>query len=540
MTPFDPNDLDKELPVLKNSSDIEQFLAQHQTPSDGAPLVMRLGEFKKMYEVYEKRLLEAGAQKWFVANTPYSIDNCPKHKAFFAAGAKYPERVFLAGNRSGKTVSGALELAHHLTGIYPDWWEGRRFDHPIEAWAAGQTGQTTRDTVQKELLGSLGRVGTGTIPKACIISASPKNGISGAVDIVRVRHVSGGVSVLGFKSYDQDIKAFYGTAKHVIWLDEECPPLVYNECLVRTMTTAGIIYVTFTPLHGITQFIVDFCRNATYLEGATAISVPAEEDLDGNLTEDHAESYVSGRAVVQAGWDHAPWLDEDVKQRMENNTPMHLRAARRHGTPSIGAGNVYPLSLEDIVINDFEIPASWPRLYGLDVGWNKTAACWVAVNPQDRTIYVYSEHYSGKAEPEIHAASIKSRGEGIPGAIDPAARGRAQKDGLRLIDEYKRLGLRIQPADNSVEAGVTAVWSGLSTGKIKIFKSLVNLQREYLVYKRDLNGKIVKENDHLMDAFRYAILNINMAKTVNARGQSISSTGLTTGAPGLGGIKYDF
>src|SRR4051812_17459093 len=77
----------------------------------------------------------------------------PKQKAFHDAGATYRERLFLAGNRCGKTQAGAYEMAMHLTGMYPQWWEGKRFDKPVRAWAAGVTGESTRDVVQEKLFG---------------------------------------------------------------------------------------------------------------------------------------------------------------------------------------------------------------------------------------------------------------------------------------------------------------------------------------------------------------------------------------------------
>lgn len=533
MTPIDLGDVTKYFGSQDIVGDLEDMARkERESPAAKAGLARSIQETIKLLEVIEKKRTESGTSKWFVPGTPFEIYNCPRHEAFFKAGAEYAERLFMAGNRCGKTVSGALEAAYHATGDYPDWWEGKRFENPTHGWAAGQTAQTTRDTVQKELLGPPGRLGTGTIPKDKIISVTTKQGVAGAIDLVQIRHSSGGISTIGFKSYDQDIKAFYGTAKDWVWLDEECPELIYNECLIRTMTTNGIVFVTFTPLHGITSFIVNFCKYANFIAGAKPVTVVATGTDKEEQEEDTART-IANRAVIQAGWDHAPWLDEDAKVRLEANTPPHLREARRNGTPSIGAGNVYPLAIEQCLVDDFAIPEHWPRLYALDVGWNRTAAVWGAVNPNTKEIFVYSEHYLGREEPEIHAAAVMSRGANIPGLIDPAARGRSQVDGRKLIQVYRQLGLKVVEADNAVEGGIQAVWSALSTGKLKIFKSLVNLQKEYLVYRRDLNGKIVKENDHLMDALRYLVVGIHRAQSPVKLNRY--------GGTGVGaGIRYDF
>ena len=183
----------------------------------------------------------------------------PKHCQFFALGAEERERGFMAANRVGKTVVGAYELTCHLTGTYPHWWEGRRFDVPIDAWASGDTSETTRDIVQKELMGPLSQLGTGMIPLREIIGEpSKRSGVSGAMDTARIKHISGGTSHLGFKSYDQRRARFQGTGKHVIWLDEEPPMDVYSECLLRTMTTDGIIMLTFTPLLGLSDVALKY------------------------------------------------------------------------------------------------------------------------------------------------------------------------------------------------------------------------------------------------------------------------------------------
>lgn len=183
-----------------------------------------------------------------------------KHLEFFAAGSRHRERCMLAANRVGKTWGvGGYETTLHLTGRYPEWWMGRRFTEPVDWWAAGDTGETTRDIVQAALLGPVGELGVGLVPGNLIVGEpSKRSGITGAVDIARVRHTSGGVSLIGFKSYDQGRKKFQGTAKDGIWLDEEPPLDVYTECLTRTMTTDGMVLCTFTPLNGVTEVTMRF------------------------------------------------------------------------------------------------------------------------------------------------------------------------------------------------------------------------------------------------------------------------------------------
>lgn len=192
-----------------------------------------------------------------------------RHLEFFRAGEKYRERCFMAGNRVGKTVAGSYEITCHLTGEYPDWWEGRRFNGPIKAWAAGKTNETTRDIIQAELLGNITFSGqrklvdgTGLVPKDRL-SQDPghlswKAGVADLVDMVKVRHKTGGLSELGLKSYQQGRGSFEGTARHVIWFDEEPPMDVYGEALIRTATTRGLIMLTFTPLEGMSEVVQEF------------------------------------------------------------------------------------------------------------------------------------------------------------------------------------------------------------------------------------------------------------------------------------------
>lgn len=212
------------------------------------------------------------------------------------------------------------------------------------------------------------------------------------------------------------------------------------------------------------------------------------------------------RYVVTATWDDVPHLSEATKRELWASIPPWQRDARAKGIPALGAGAIYPVPEEEIVIPDFAIPPHWPRAYGLDVGWRVTGAVWGAWDREANTGYIYAEHRRGEAEPTIHAAAIRGRGVWIPGVVDPAARGRAQKDGAQLLEVYKGLGLDLEPAQNAVEAGIYAVWTLLSAGRLKIFRSCQALLAEMRLYRRDENGRVVKDNDHLCDALRYWVL----------------------------------
>ena len=221
------------------------------------------------YALYpdETRTWDGATNKEFAEGaTIYARRLYPKHLEFFKAGAEYRQRCFMAANRVSKTLGGgAYEVTCHLTGLYPHWWEGRRFSHATRVWAAGKTNETTRDIVQATLLGSVkfngprkSVSGTGAIPGDLLADPSWKQGVQDLVDTIRVRHVSGDWSLLGLKSYQQGRGSFEGTAQHVIWEDEEPPMDIHGECLIRTATTDGIVLLTFTPLDGLTEVALGF------------------------------------------------------------------------------------------------------------------------------------------------------------------------------------------------------------------------------------------------------------------------------------------
>lgn len=171
----------------------------------------------------------------------------------------------MAGNQLGKTWAGAFEWAMHLTGRYPDWWKGRVFNEPGRYWAAGKTGESTRDTVQKLLVGppeSERDWGTGAIPHSALADVQRGRGIPNGLDSLTAKHVSGGVSTLLFKSYEKGREKWQGDTLHGVWFDEEPPADIYSEGLTRTNATNGIAMITFTPLLGMSDVVSLFLNDA--------------------------------------------------------------------------------------------------------------------------------------------------------------------------------------------------------------------------------------------------------------------------------------
>jgi hypothetical protein len=212
------------------------------------------------------------------------------------------------------------------------------------------------------------------------------------------------------------------------------------------------------------------------------------------------------KAVIFQSWDETPHLSAEAKDALLQSYSPHERDARTKGIPQLGSGAIYPVPESEIVCKPFDVPAYWPRGYGMDVGWNRTAAVWGAHDRDSDIVYLYSEYYRAHAEPSVHADAIRARGEWIPGFIDPASRGRGQKDGEQLLMNYIDLGLRLMIAQNGVEAGLMEVLQRLSSGRLKIFETLQNYLTEYRLYRRNEKGLVVKERDHLMDSKRYLIV----------------------------------
>jgi phage terminase large subunit-like protein len=418
----------------------------------------------------------------------------PKQLDFHTAGAKHRERLLMTANRFGKTVCGAAEMAFHLTGQYPAWWEGKCFDTPVRAWAAGVTGETTRDVVQEKLIGPPFRSnewGTGLIPKAALGNIAIARGIPGAIDTVGVKHVSGGMSSLQFKSYEKGREKWQGAALEVIWFDEECDEGIYSEGLTRTNETGGVVFVTFTPLLGMSEVVRRF------------------------LNEKHPD-----RAVITATVDDAPHFSpEDIKRITDSYQP-HEREARLKGVPVLGSGRIFPVAEELIACDAIEIiPRHWPRIGAMDFGWDHPfAAVELAWDRDTDTVYVTKAYRIREATPVIHAAALKPWGNFLQWAWPRDGRRETLEGaGIALAEQYRAQGLNMlsvhaqfEDGSVSVEAGLLKLLTRMEGGKFKVFRHLNDWFEEFRLYHRK-DGKVVKEMDDLMSATRYGEMMLRYA-----------------------------
>jgi phage terminase large subunit-like protein len=414
----------------------------------------------------------------------------PKQKEFHAAGATSRERLFMAGNQLGKTIAGGFEAAMHATGIYPDWWKGKRFDKPTVGWAAGVTGESTRDNPQRILMGRVGHYGTGAIPGDLIADKSAARGIADALDLVKVKHVSGGTSLIGFKSYEKGREKWQGETLDWVWFDEEPPQDIYTEGLTRTNATGGMVFMTFTPLLGMSDVVMSF--------------------LGKDKTED--------RHVTNMTIDDALHYTPEQREKIVASYPPHEREARAKGIPTLGSGRIFPVSEESIAVDEFEIPKRWRWIAGLDFGWDHPfAAVKLAYDADADTVYVTATYRQSQASAAIHAAALRPWGTWLPFAWPHDGLQHDKGSGEQLAAQYRTQGLNLtreratfEDGTFGVEAGIADMLVRMQTGRWKVFRHLSDWFEEFRLYHRE-EGKIVKERDDLISASRYGLMMLRLA-----------------------------
>jgi phage terminase large subunit-like protein len=410
-----------------------------------------------------------------------------KQLEFHGAGILAKQRMFLAANRSGKTFCGCYEVACHLTGRYPLWWNGYRYKRGIKVWVLSKTSSVVRDTLQRYFFDGFSTISL--VDRSLVRRIERRSGVSGAYDRVFVGHISGGESCIEFKSYDQGRDSLQSMTVDVVLMDEEPVDYgVYTECLTRLMGTSeyhhGMMLLTMTPLHGYTDLVRGF--------------------LDIGQGE-----VVDGRWWCGATWEDNPHLSEVDKKELIKSYRVHEIEARTMGVPSLGSGMVYPISEGMVLCDPFEIPDYWPRVYGLDFGWTApTAALFGAHDRDNDVIYFYAEYAIPELTPQVHAVNLLRMGaDVIPGVYDPAGLQSGIRDGEKLAVVYRDVGLRLlSKADNAKEAGIARVLTRMQNGQLKIFRTLGKALTELRMYARDEEGIVRKGNDHLMDCMRYVVM----------------------------------
>lgn len=417
------------------------------------------------------------------------------------------QRVLMAGNGTGKTVSGGFETAMHLTGRYPDWYKGHRFTGPITAMIGGNTNEAVRDINQKTLFGDPNEpaaLGSGTVPADTIGKRTNKPGVPNAFDTVLVKHVSGGWSKAMFRAYEQGPKKHMGHRIHLGWLDEEPPQEIWSQYLRATISMNGILYITFTPESGLTEVVNAFMNNIS-----------------------------DGQALIQASWDDADHLVKDgelteAAKQLEAGFPPHEREMRRRGVPSFGAGLIFPFT--DLEVEPFEIPKHWPQIIGIDFGYNHPfGAVKLAWDRDADVVYVTADYRESGKTPPIHAAAVLPWGKWIPVAWPHDGLNTEKGTGDELRTAYQKEGLNLLPnkatnppdpaqgqkegeGGNSTEAAILAMYERMESGRWKVFKTCRYWLEEQRTYHRDEQARVVKLRDDTISASRYAHMMLRHAR----------------------------
>jgi phage terminase large subunit-like protein len=432
----------------------------------------------------------------------------PKQREFHRLGADNRERGLIAANRVGKSECAAAETAMHLTGEYPSWWDGYRFAKPITAWAAGGDGELTRDVIQQKLCGKPGVIeefGTGYIPRYNFIDRpSLARGTTDLYDTVHVRHKSGGVSALTFKTYGEGRAGFQATTLDWIWLDEEPDDSIYSEGLTRLATTQGLSVLTCTPLKGRTSLI----KRIKY-------------------------DFAPGRAFVNMGIFDAGHFTKEQAEAEIARYPEHERDARAYGVEQLGEGRVFLTDdrLFAVPRPDF-IPPAWAKLGAVDFGGagsgsHPFAYVLIAWDRDFDVIYLLQAIKLQGMTMLQHIPKIRQIAANVPVAWPHDGN---EKDrggsGLSIAQQYKNpmpgmLGLNMLPTHAtwpeggfSTEAAVSELDDRTKTGRFLVCEDLGDFFDEYRQYHRE-KGLLVKIQDDILSAVFKALMMKRFARVVS-------------------------
>jgi phage terminase large subunit-like protein len=414
---------------------------------------------------------------------------------FFSAGARHHQRLIRGGNQTGKSFPCAYEAGLHMTGAYPRWWTGRRFNKPTRGWIVGPERTLVRDGPQKKLTAMQGEFGSGTIPLAAFVGKPIMvPGGTGSIDTISVAHETDGardgVSTATFKSFEQGAEKMQSESVDWIWVDERCSEEIYSELIARTTATDGIVFLSYTPLKG-----------------------------GGELTYRFLNEYSPDRIDIRIDATDARHISPQRRAELEESYLPHEREARIHGIPQLGIARVFPFPIESLMrpVNPETDIKSWAKwVVGCDFGYGHPfAAALCAWVPEIDEFFVVDGFKMERSEALYHVKRIAGmcRGLRIPVAWPHDDLTHEKGSGIALADVYRRCGAPMlgKHAENKgggyyTEPAIEEMIGYMKRGAFIIANHMTELAEEILSYHRDEDYKIVKLRDDLLAAVRYAFM----------------------------------
>lgn len=406
-------------------------------------------------------------------------------------------RLYIGGNRSGKTVGGITEDVFRLRGDHPY----QRVPKPPIKGRIVTVSYT--EGIKLIILPELAK----WLPPSDLVNGSWEDSYN-AND--RMLTLANG-STCELMSYDQKLEKFAGTARHFVHFDEEPPKDIFDECKMRTMDTGGPWYITMTPVEGMTWVYDD-----VYLKGL---------DPNTNIT------------VISIDTAENPYISQaQMDEVLEGLDENELKARKRGEFVQLGGlafkkFNVNVHVIPSLKLNHLERIMNWTQYASLDHGLNNpTAWLWHAVSPVG-SIVTFDELYENERSVDSFAVEIHAR-QAFPGRRapdiyvgDPAIAQRtavsATKDSIQIA--YMKQGIPILLGNNDQKIGVEKMnrWLGdpsnpkefpirwvITDNCINLIRQLQRLRWKIFETpkkRRDNNVReeLHKKDDHATDSARY-------------------------------------
>lgn len=403
-------------------------------------------------------------------------------REFFLAST--PVVAAFAGNRFGKTTSLVVRTLMEVCdrGVLPEFLRGcKRFDPPVDVWIVCPT----NDKLYDSLLPTFQRWCPAAQYRGGVFSG--KGG--GAWSKERRQLVFENGSTVSFKTYEQDASTLGGAALHVVGYDEPPPRKHREECMTRLLDHGGYELFAMTPLQTNTGWI----RRDIFRQ---------RESPD--IT------------VVRGSMHDNPTLDkETVARNLEAYASDLWRRAREFGDFVDVGGQIYP-DFERAVHKPWagDVVRSWDVVVGIDPGIKNAAFIWVGFD-RDNTAHVFDELLLQDRTPADYVRGIREVNEkwglGRPlYVIDPNAATRAAANAERVDAELLRRGIAVNGANNQVDAGIQQARVRMQHKRLWVSEACRGLRDEADEYaaedREDGEFKVIKQNDHRLDAMRYALM----------------------------------